>query len=84
MKCNFRCRYCSNGFIACRNPADVQDVMYEFAPEKLVAMAQKLGCHNIVFNVNEPPVSLPSLLRVKAYAEKAGMKKAIRQMRWVK
>ncbi|SDU07077.1 radical SAM protein [Desulfobacula phenolica] len=71
--CNFRCRYCSNGFIACRNPADVQDVMYEFSPEKLVAMAQKLGCHNIVFNVNEPAVSLPSLLRVKAYAKKAGI-----------
>jgi pyruvate formate lyase activating enzyme len=71
--CNFRCRYCSNGFIACQNPADIQDLMYEFKPEKFVEMAQKLGCHNIVFNVNEPAVSLPSLIRVKGYAEKAGI-----------
>lgn len=69
--CNFRCRYCANAFIACQNPDHVQDVMYAFAPEKLVAMAQKLGCHNIIFNVNEPAVSLPSLLRVKKYAQKA-------------
>ena len=69
--CNFRCKYCSNGFIACQDPANVQDVMYEFEPEKFVQMAQKLGCHNIVFNVNEPAVSLPSLLRVKEYAKKA-------------
>jgi len=69
--CNFRCKYCSNGFIACQDPANVQDVLYEFAPDKLVAMAQKLGCHNIIFNVNEPAVSLPSLMRVKKYARKA-------------
>ncbi len=69
--CNFRCRYCSNGFIACQDPANVQSVMYEFKPEKFVEMAQKLGCHNIVFNVNEPTVSLPSLLKVKEYAKKA-------------
>jgi pyruvate-formate lyase-activating enzyme len=69
--CNFRCRYCSNSFIACKNPAKIQDLMYEFAPDKLVKMAQKLGCHNIVFNINEPVVSLPSLSRVKQYALKA-------------
>lgn len=68
--CNFRCKYCSNAFIACRNPADIQDVMYGFTPEKLVKMAQKLGCHNIIFNVNEPAVSLQSLMRVKKEAEK--------------
>ena len=68
--CNFRCRYCSNGFIACKDPAQLQDVMYTLAPEKLVAMAKKMGCHNIVFNVNEPAVSLPSLARVKYFAEK--------------
>lgn len=71
--CNFRCRYCSNGFIACRNPAEIQDVMVTLPPEKLVAMARKLGCHNIVFNVNEPAVSLPSLMRVKTEADRAGI-----------
>ncbi len=71
--CNFRCRYCSNAFIACREPGDLQEVMYTFAPERLVAMVKKLGCHNIIFNVNEPAVSLPSLMRVKEYAQKEGI-----------
>lgn len=71
--CNFRCRYCANGFIACREPADVQDVMFHLPPDKLVRMAEKLGCHNIVFNVNEPAVSLQSLTKVKAHADRAGI-----------
>lgn len=71
--CNFRCKYCSNGFIACQDPANVQDIMYELSPEEVVSMAQKLRCHNIVFNVNEPTVSLQSLLRVKEYAQKANI-----------
>ncbi len=71
--CNFRCRYCANGFIACQDPSGLQDLMYHFPGEKLVEMAQKLGCHNIVFNVNEPAVSLPSLERVKVYADRAGI-----------
>jgi len=71
--CNFRCKYCSNSFIACQDPADVQDVMFEFSGEKLVTMAKKLGCHNIIFNVNEPAVSLPSLMRVSEYAKKEGI-----------
>ncbi len=69
--CNFRCKYCSNGFIACQDPANVQDVMVELAPEKLIEMAQKLGCHNIIFNVNEPAVSLPTLLQVSRLAKNA-------------
>jgi len=68
--CNLRCRYCANGFIACQDPATVQDVMVEFSGEKLVKMAKKQGCHNIIFNVNEPAVSLPSLMRVKEHAAK--------------
>jgi len=73
MGCNFRCRYCSNAFIACTDPARVQNIMYRFEPEKFIAMAEKLGCHNLVFNVNEPAVSLPGLKRLKRYAEKAGL-----------
>jgi pyruvate-formate lyase-activating enzyme len=42
-------------------------------PEDLVRMARKLNCHNIVFNVNEPTVSLPSLLELKTHAQKAGL-----------
>jgi len=71
--CNFNCRYCSNAYIACQDPAALADNMYFMTPEDLVRMAQKLNCNNIVFNVNEPTVSLPALLKLKACADKAGM-----------
>ncbi|MDX9762124.1 MAG: radical SAM protein [Desulfomonilia bacterium] len=71
--CNFSCRYCSNGFIALRDPAEQRAGMYELTPEELVRMALKLECHAIVFNVNEPAVSLPSLQELKVHADKAGL-----------
>lgn len=71
--CNLECRYCSNAFIAKEDPATLQAMMYEFTPAELVRMAAKRGCHNIVFNVNEPTVSLPSLLAVSREAKAAGI-----------
>ncbi len=71
--CNLECRYCANAFVAREDPAAVQDAMYDFTPAQLVRMAAKLGCHNIVFTVNEPTVSLPSLLELGAESRKAGM-----------
>ncbi len=71
--CNLECRYCANSFVAREDPAAIQDAMYAFTPRQLVRMAAKLGCHNIVFTVNEPTVSLPSLLELGAEARKAGM-----------
>jgi len=71
--CNFSCRYCSNGYIARRDPAEQIEAMYELSTAELVRMAVKLECHAIVFNVNEPTVSLPSLIDLKAQADKAGL-----------
>lgn len=71
--CNFDCRYCANCFIAKEDPGKQQEGMYEFSPVELVQMAQKQGCHNIVFNVNEPTVSLLSLIEVSKEAKKAGI-----------
>jgi pyruvate formate lyase activating enzyme len=71
--CNFKCRYCSNSFIACEDPGEVAENTYTMTPEELVATAQKLKCHTIVFNVNEPTVSLPTLLRLKECADQAGL-----------
>lgn len=71
--CNFRCRYCSNGFIAREDPVAYEDRMFHLSPEALVGMAKKLGCRNIVFNVNEPSVSLPTLIDVHMHAKKAGI-----------
>ncbi len=71
--CNFSCRYCSNAYIARRDPATVEENTYSMTPEDLVRMAQKLNCHNIVFNVNEPTVSLPELIELRKHAQKAGL-----------
>lgn len=69
--CNFRCRYCSNAYIAKEDPKAQQDRAYCLAPPELVGMAQKLRCRCIVFNVNEPAVSIPSLLEVSREAKRA-------------
>ncbi len=71
--CNFMCRYCSNGFIARQDPVEWQDRMFDLNPDEMIRMAHKLRCHNIVFNVNEPTVSMPSLLELHEHARKADM-----------
>ena len=71
--CNFRCRYCSNAYVALGDPLLHAQTMYELTPEELVRQARKLACHSIVFNVNEPTVSLPSLLALKRQTEQAGL-----------
>jgi pyruvate-formate lyase-activating enzyme len=71
--CNFNCRYCSNAYIALEDPDTVTEHIYTMTPEELVRMAQKLNCSNIVFNVNEPTVSIPALLKLKEAANSAGL-----------
>ncbi len=68
MSCNFRCRYCSNAYIAKEDPAVARDRMLALSPAEVVRKAKQMGCVSIVFNVNEPAVSFPSLL---ALAEEA-------------
>ncbi len=71
--CNFRCRYCSNAHVAKEDPEVQQDSMYHLPPRELVGMAQKLNCRSIVFNVNEPAVSIPSLIEVAQEAKAAAI-----------
>lgn len=71
--CNFNCRYCSNAYVALADPSVPNDHIHEMTPEELVAMAIKLKCHNIVFNVNEPTISIPGLLKLRQAATEAGL-----------
>ncbi|QEM68967.1 radical SAM protein [Geobacter sp. FeAm09] len=71
--CNFSCTYCSNAFIAKQNPAAMQGSMFHFSAQRMVGMALKLGCRSIVFNVNEPTVSLPTLRELATEAAAAGI-----------
>lgn len=69
--CNFRCKYCSNAFIAKEDPKIHRGSMHHIPARKLVDIAKKLNCHTIIFNINEPTVSLPSLLEVAREAQVA-------------
>jgi pyruvate formate lyase activating enzyme len=71
--CNLDCRYCSNAYAAKEDPASLTDILLRLTPEALVGLAEKHGCHAIVFAINEPTVSLPTLLRVAKVAKAAGM-----------
>jgi pyruvate formate lyase activating enzyme len=71
--CNFRCLYCSNAYIAKEDPELQQGRMYQLTPRELVGVARKLDCRSIVFSVNEPTVSLPSLLDVAQEAKAAAI-----------
>lgn len=70
MGCNFSCRYCSNSFIAKEDPAIVKERMLDLSPGEVVRKAKQLGCWSIVFNVNEPAVSFPSLLELAEHARR--------------
>lgn len=69
--CNMNCAYCINSYIAKPKTDDV--FLFEVEPEKLVSLAKKSGCHNIVFGVNEVTVSLPSFIQVAKKAKESGM-----------
>lgn len=71
--CNFRCRYCSNAFVAKEDPFVYVKKMYHLEPEDIIRAARRLECHSIVFNVNEPAVSIPSLVELGAAAKAEGI-----------
>jgi len=73
MGCNFSCRYCSNAFIAKENPVIARERMLQLSPAEVVRKAKQMGCVSIVFNVNEPAVSFPSLLELAEAARREGL-----------
>jgi pyruvate formate lyase activating enzyme len=69
--CNFDCHYCSNAYVAKSLPDEVYT--FHLSPERIVDVARKTGCHNIVFAVNEPIVSFQSLMELADKAKAAGL-----------
>ncbi len=65
--CNFNCHYCSNAHVAKGSPEEL--FMFEISPSKIIQIAQKTGCHNIVFGVNEVTMSLPTMVEVARLAK---------------
>ena len=73
MGCNFSCRYCSNSFIAKEDPIRVVERMLRLSPAEVVRKATQMACRSIVFNVNEPAMSIPSLLELGEAARAEGI-----------
>ncbi len=71
--CNFRCRYCSNAFIAKEDPEKLAGRMFDLTPREMVLMARKMECDSIVFSINEPTVSLPTVLELAREARSEGI-----------
>lgn len=71
--CNFKCRYCSNSFIAKERPETAVDRLNAMSPERIIAEARKQKCGCIVFNINEPTVSLQSLQKLSLAAKASDM-----------
>lgn len=69
--CNFDCEYCSNAYVARSAPEPL--LAYTLSPQRVVALAQQYGCHNIAFAINEPTVALPTLLELAGVASSAGL-----------
>lgn len=57
----------ANAYVALEAPDTATEHIYTMTPEELVRMAQKLNCTSIVFNVNEPTVSIPALLKLRMH-----------------
>ena len=69
--CNFDCSYCSNAFIA--RETSSRHYLFQLKPEEVVRKACQAGCHNIVFALNEPTVSLQSFGELAVKARCAGI-----------
>ena len=69
--CNLDCAYCSNAYVAKGDPAQLY--AFDLPPAKVVDLVGKTGCHNIVFGINEPLVSLPSLRELAEEAKRSNI-----------
>ncbi|MGI6319171.1 MAG: radical SAM protein [Dethiobacteria bacterium] len=69
--CNLDCAYCSNAYLARGDPSNL--FKFNLPPEKVIDYARKTGCHNIVFGINEPTVSLHSLEDIYRKAAAGGI-----------
>lgn len=69
--CNLDCAYCLNAYAAKSDPERL--LAYRLSAERVIAMAKECDCLSITFGVNEPLVSLPSLLELAHQARQHGI-----------
>lgn len=70
--CNLSCPGCVSAIVAA-DPGTLAGALVRLPPGEVVHEAEAAGCRGIVFCINEPAVSLPTVLRLAGAAHDAGL-----------
>jgi pyruvate formate lyase activating enzyme len=70
--CNLACPGCVSAILTA-DPALLSGVLVRRSPAEVVGEAKTAGCRGITFCLNEPAVSLPTVLRLAEAAHDAGL-----------
>lgn len=69
--CNLRCKFCQNWEISQARPEDTYNL--DFSPEKVVAMAKKVGARSIAYTYVEPTIFFEYMIDTARLAKKEGI-----------
>ncbi len=69
--CNLRCKFCQNWEISQARPEDTYNL--DVSPEKVVAMAKKVGARSIAYTYVEPTIFFEYMIDTARLAKKEGI-----------
>ena len=72
VSCNLSCPGCVSAILTA-DPGTLTGALVRLPPDKVVCEAEAAGCRGILFRINEPAVSLPTVLRLADAAHDAGL-----------
>ena len=70
--CNLSCPGCVSAILT-TDPGTLTGALVRLPPDDVVSEAEAAGCRGILFCINEPAVSLPTVLRLADAAHDAGL-----------
>ena len=70
--CNLSCPGCVSAILT-TDPGTLTEALVRLPPDNVVSEAEAAGCRGILFCINEPAVSLPTVLRLADAAHDAGL-----------
>jgi len=70
--CNLSCPGCVSAILT-TDPGTLTGALVRLPPDEVVSEAEAAGCRGILFCINEPAVSLPTVLRLADAAHDAGL-----------
>ena len=70
--CNLACPGCVSAILTA-DPDTLTEALVRLPPDEVVSEAEATGCRGILFCINEPAVSLPTVLRLAEASHDAGL-----------